>query len=587
MKTTWNLNLLYKGADDPQIEKDIRKTELAYEAFEKKYRNKTDYQKDESKLFRALSDYENLFEDLDYSKPASYFNYIQCLDSNNDLARAKVVQFSERLSKAYNKIIFFELGIAKIPEKLQGKFLKSKKLSHFKHFLWFIFATAKHNLSESEEKIMNLKNIPSYQMWIDFRNKLTSKQSVEFQGQKMPLSEALQKIDDLPKREDRRELHRLVMDKLESLSDVAEAELNAVVVNKKINDELRGFETAYDQTLLGYQNDRKSVLALVSAVTSGFPIAHRFYRLHAKLLKLPKLEYFDRNVGIAKNARRIEFVEAVKTVRDVFAKTDKKYADILDSFLENGQIDVYPKVGKTGGAFCSGEHRQPTFVLLNYTSTLDQIMTLAHEMGHAIHTELSKSAQTFFYRGYSTSTAEVASTFFEALVFDEILEKVSDEEKIALLHVKISDDIRTIFRQIACFNFEKELHETVRAKGGVPAAELRSLMAKHLKSYMGDAVDVKESDGNIFVDWWHIRVFFYVYSYAFGQLISKALYAKYKENKKFIGKINQFLSAGGSDTPENIFKLIGIDVTKPDFWKKGLASIEKDIEKLEKLTKKK
>src|SRR5581483_10562224 len=156
MKTTWNLNLLYKGADDPQIEKDIRKTELAYEAFEKKYRNKTDYQKDESKLFRALSDYENLFEDLDYSKPASYFNYIQCLDSNNDLARAKVVQFSERLSKAYNKIIFFELGIAKIPEKLQGKFLKSKKLSHFKHFLWFIFATAKHNLSESEEKIMNL-----------------------------------------------------------------------------------------------------------------------------------------------------------------------------------------------------------------------------------------------------------------------------------------------------------------------------------------------------------------------------------------------------------------------------------------------
>src|SRR5581483_9602578 len=159
------------------------------------------------------------------------------LDSNNDLARAKVVQFSERLSKAYNKIIFFELGIAKIPEKLQGKFLKSKKLSHFKHFLWFIFATAKHNLSESEEKIMNLKNIPSYQMWIDFRNKLTSKQSVEFQGQKMPLSEALQKIDDLPKREDRRELHRLVMDKLESLSDVAEAELNAVVVNKKINDE--------------------------------------------------------------------------------------------------------------------------------------------------------------------------------------------------------------------------------------------------------------------------------------------------------------------------------------------------------------
>ncbi|MDB5238666.1 MAG: hypothetical protein JWO00_1, partial [Candidatus Parcubacteria bacterium] len=125
-----------------------------------------------------------------------------------------------------------------------------------------------------------------------------------------------------------------------------------------------------------------------------------------------------------------------------------------------------------------------------------------------------------------------------------------------------------------------------REKGALSKEELCALMNKHMGAYLGDAVKLKPIDGNIFVSWHHIRSFFYVYSYAFGQLISKALYAEYKKDKAFIKKINQFLSTGGSDTPENIFKSIGIDVTKPDFWEKGLRSIEKDVERLEKLTKK-
>ncbi|HEY4500279.1 MAG TPA: M3 family metallopeptidase, partial [Candidatus Paceibacterota bacterium] len=163
---------------------------------------------------------------------------------------------------------------------------------------------------------------------------------------------------------------------------------------------------------------------------------------------------------------------------------------------------------------------------------------------------------------------------------------LSKKEKIIALGKRINDDIHTIFRQIACFNFENDLHVAIRREGGMSKTKIRALMNEHMSSYLGPIVHMREIDGNMFVSWSHIRHFFYVYSYAFGQLISRTLYARYKEDKTYLNKIKEFLSAGGSDTPENIFKSIGVDVTKPDFWEKGLKSIEKDIEKLEKLTEK-
>jgi oligoendopeptidase F len=199
-------------------------------------------------------------------------------------------------------------------------------------------------------------------------------------------------------------------------------------------------------------------------------------------------------------------------------------------------------------------------------------------MGHAIHHEFSKS-QPVIYEGCSTSTAEVASTLFESFLFYSQFEKLSKEEKIVALHDKIQDDVQTIFRQIACFNFELEMHNTIREKGNMSKEELASVMNKHMKSYLGK-VELTEKDGYFFVGWPHIRYFFYVYSYAFGQLASKALYKKYQEDKTYIEKIKKFLSAGGSMSPEDIFKSIGVDVTKPDFFTKGIESIEEDIKLL-------
>jgi oligoendopeptidase F len=168
-------------------------------------------------------------------------------------------------------------------------------------------------------------------------------------------------------------------------------------------------------------------------------------------------------------------------------------------------------------------------------------------------------------------------------VFEEIFETLSAKEKIIALHDRIQDDVQTIFRQIACFNFETELHKTIRLKGSLSKEEIGALLNKHMSAYLGPKFKLTELDGYFFVNWSHIRRFFYVYSYGYGQLISKALYKKYKEDKKYIHQIKKFLSAGGSKSPEDIFKDIGINTTKPDFFESGLKSIEQDIERLEKM----
>ena len=582
-KTEWNLSQLYKSPSDPQIEKDLIYAEKIYANFAKKYKKEVLYLKDETSLLKALTDYEKL-ADTPVSKTVFYLHLYGDKDSNNKIVRAKMNLISQRLQKLGNVVVFFEINLSKILPEYQKKFLASKKLLHFRYYLEKIFEDGKYVLTEPEEKILSLKSLPSHGLWTEAVNKIQNKQTVKHKGKIIPISEASALIKDLKTQSERKELHDKVIDKFCELGDIAESEINAIVIDKKINDELRGFKEAYDATILGYENDKKSVLNLVKTVSDNFHVSQRFYIVKAKMLKLKKLAYYDRAVSVGKTKKKVSFDESCKILLDLFTSIDPKFGEILRGFIKNGQIDVYPKVGKKSGAYCSSDHKSPTFVLLNHINTFESLSTFAHEMGHAIHSEFSKS-QPVLYEGYSTSTAEVASTLFESFLFYSQFEKLTKEEKIVALHDKIQDDVQTIFRQIACFNFELEMHNTIREKGNMSKEELASVMNKHMKSYLGK-VELTEKDGYFFVGWPHIRYFFYVYSYAFGQLASKALYKKYQEDKTYIEKIKKFLSAGGSMNPEDIFKSIGVDVTKPDFFKKGIESIEEDIKLLETLIKK-
>ncbi len=582
-QTTWNLGLLYKNENDPQIEKDLLLIEKSCTAFEKKYKNK-DFTASASKLLTALKDREELRMKMSGSKPWWYMALRADINSKDEKANSFATKFSQRITNATNKTAFFSLTVGKIPLSKQLAYLKETSLMDFRYSLQRNFNSAKYNLSEGEEQVVDLLSQTSYSMWVDGFNKVLSQQMIVHKGKSIPLSKALGILMDLPLKE-RRVLSKKINEKLIENSDFPEAEINAVYNYKKILDIRRGFKHPYSSTVLGHENDEKTVMNLVNLVTKNFKISHRFFKLHSKLLKEKKLKMEDRAVKIGEIKRKFDFPSSVVLVRNAFSKIDPKFANMLSEFVNNRQIDVYPRKGKKGGGYCWGRAKHPTFILLNHNDDIRSLETLAHEMGHAIHTELSKS-QPPRYSHYSTATAEVASTFFANVAVAEVEKQLSINENIILLHNKILGDISTIFRQIACFNFELELHNTIRERGELPKAGIASLMTKHLKSYVGDAMEVTSDDGYAFVYWSHIRRFFYVYTYAYGQLISRALFEKWQQDKSYSKKIEQFLSAGRSMSPTDIFRSIGIDITNPEFFEIGLKSIEKDISKLEKLAKK-
>lgn len=582
-KYEWNLGLLYKNDRDPQIEKDVQDIEKAFTAFEKKYKNK-DFTKTPKALLLALEDLDAINKKMGKKNPSWYFGLKTSLDSSDEYAQAMETKISQRLTIAGNKITFFGLKIGKVDKKRQKDFLNYEPLSAYKYGIEKTFENAKYDLSEKEEQLTSLLSQTGYSMWIDSQEKLLSQQMVEHKGKQLPLSEAMSIIANLPKNE-RRVLHTKMNNVLKDVSYFSEAEINAIYNFKKIMDMKRGYKNSYESTVLGYENDQKTVDTLVETVTRNFNISKRFYSLHAKLLKEKKLSLADRSVKVGSISRKFDFESTINIVHKGFSRVGSKYASFLDIFIKNRQIDVFPKKGKRSGAFCSGTGDCPTFVFLNHTDDIRSVETLAHEMGHAIHTELTKK-QPLRYRDYSIATAEVASTFFEQLVNEELESELSEREKIVLLHNRIMGDIATIFRQIACFNFEKELHDLIRDRGQLSKKEIADLLNKHLKSYLGPAFDLVPEDGYFFVAWSHIRRFFYVYSYAYGQLISRSLFEKWKADNSYIKQIETFLSAGSSMSPKDIFKRIGINTSDPKFFESGLKAIDADITKLEKLAKK-
>lgn len=583
--STWNLKLLYSSENDPRIETDLRAFEKNVEAFSNNY-DVADkkYLEDSLLLHKALGEYEKLAAQSDL-KALIYFYYIRDIDAKNTKAPAKISLIENRLAKAQNKIVFFENSLGKIVAEKQKLFLEDPLLINYKFLLQRIFKNASYDLSVSEEKIMNLKSLPAKEMWLAANESIMNLRTLEWKGKILPLSEASQKIHTLATQKERLRLANKVNSALKDLAVFSEKEINAVYTNKKIDDELRGYKDPYQQTISQYDNDPAVIEKLVNVVSENSNIAHKFFKLKARILKQKTLFYSDRGVGIGNIKKKFSFAESTEILKGIYQKIDKKYVEILDSYIQKGQIDVVPRVGKTSGAYCSSAYNQPVFVLLNHTDDFRSLTTFAHEMGHAIHSEFSKP-QGPFYSRYSTSLAETASTLFQSLALDAVYESLSDKEKIIVLHDKINDDISTIFRQIACFNFENDLHAAIRTKGYITKEEIADIHNKNMKKYLGPIFKLEHDDGYMFVQWSHIRRFFYVYSYAYGMLVSKAFLRRYKQDPTFWSSIEKFLSAGGKDSPENILKEIGIDVYKADFWEEGLKEISDDIIKLEKLTKK-
>jgi oligoendopeptidase F len=584
IKTEWDLKKhYYKSAKDPQIEADANAHEAAVLKFIKKYKAK-DFTATAKGLAVALNDYEVLARMVFADKIMRYFGFRTTLDVNDTEATKLSAQYSDRFRKLGNQMLFFGLTIGKIPPAMQKQYLKDPVLKPYHYYLSRAFATAKHHLSEAEEKILNLTSSTSSDMWQDATEKILGNRHITFKGKRYSIPEALESID-IQTWENKQKLWDLIVHELRSVSEFAEHELSAIINHEKVEDELRGFKTPYSGTVLGYENNEQSVEALVSAIsTKGFALSRKFYAAKAAIHKKATIPYVNKYDPIGEVVQP-NFNDTVLVCRDTFYSVKKEYGECFDEMLQQGQIDVFPKKGKRGGAFMSATVGLPTFVMLNHTNSFKSLETLAHEMGHAIHATRSKQ-QPVLYEGFSTTTAETASTLFEQLMQQKLFAQLSERDQYIFLHDKICRDIATVQRQIACFNFELEMHQHIRKEGIATKEELASMMTKHLRAYLGPAVTVTEDDGYSFVYWPHIRYGFYVYTYTYGILMSNLMARRYEADPRYVEKIDTFLSAGGSDTVENVFKRIGINALSVDTFLESLKNQEEDIALFIKLSKK-
>lgn len=579
-KTEWDFSKLYKSDTDPEIERDVEKIEYKLKAFAKKHSDKK-FLNSIKTILCALKDWERLQNESGFATSVWYLGRLNDIDSENLKRKAKADLLSARIRKAGNEVLFFTLSLSKLEIKLQKQILSDKNFAPYKYYLKKLFDSGKHLLSEPEEKIINLKNQVTYDMWVDAQENLLSKQMINFQGKDIPIAQAMAMRHQLEYK-DRHELHRKVTPALKAISHMAEAELVAIYTDKKIDDELRGYKTAYEATVEAYENDLDTVENLIKVVNANMKISHRFFKARAKLLELTKLGTPDLYAPIIKGVpKKLELRDILNKAIESFNKIKPEYANYIKDYAKNGQIDFLPKKGKRGGAYCASGFNIPTYIMMNSIGSIDDICTLSHEMGHAIHSEFSK-VQPILYEGHTISVAEVASTFFEQLVIDDLIETApSDEEKLRLLDEKMKGDIGTIFRQISFFNYELALHNKIRKDGGASKEDMASMYIKEIKNFAGPLLSTTEDDGYAFIAVSHFRYFFYVYTYALGQIISRALVVKYYKDKTFIEKVEEFLKAGQSMSPRDIFLKTGIDIADPKFIQVGLDAVADDIKKYE------
>jgi oligoendopeptidase F len=314
IKTEWDLAPFYKSPEDKKIEIDINNAEITVDVFVQKYK---DINLNNSKIVKeSLQDYFKIKE-CKLSDSYSYLNKLIDLDSRKEDLQSKANLLLQRIQNISNKVIFYEVKLSKILPQLQTRLLKDKDLQNYKYFLEVIFKNSKYVLSEKEEKILNLKYLTSHKLWTDFTENLYSKAEVRHKGKNIPISKALNLIKSIRTQKERLELYNKVVHVNQSLSQIAEKELNAIILDKKINDELRGFADPVDATLLGNEDDKNTVFTLRDVLTSNYKLVHRFYKTKKKMLGLKKMYYSDRFADVGKFNKKINIKNIISLIYEI------------------------------------------------------------------------------------------------------------------------------------------------------------------------------------------------------------------------------------------------------------------------------
>ncbi|MFM7225113.1 MAG: M3 family oligoendopeptidase, partial [Actinomycetota bacterium] len=356
--------------------------------------------------------------------------------------------------------------------------------------------------------------------------------------------------------------------------------MNTLLADKSVDDRLRRYPSWIASRNLANEASDASVEALVAAVRARYSIPQRWYTLKARLLGLDRIADYDRMASVAEADAPYGWSEARDLVLDAYGSFSGELADVARRFFDDGWIDAAARPGKRPGAFCA--YTVPShhpYLLLNWTARRRDVLTLAHELGHGVHAYLARE-QGIFHQSTPLTLAETASVFGETVTFGRLLTEVSDPaERLALLAANLEDQIATVFRQVAMNRFEDSIHTARRDEGELSSDRIGALWAASQEEMLGDAVEVTAG----YRSWWSYIPHFigtpgYVYAYAYGQLLALSVYARFEaEGEAFVPRYLELLRAGGSMAPEDLGRIVGVDLADPGFWDRGLDIIERRL----------
>ncbi|MAO65996.1 MAG: oligoendopeptidase F [Balneola sp.] len=580
----WDLSDLYASNEDPQLAKDKESVLEEADAFAQKYRGKIS-ELSAGEFKSMLDEYENI---LDTSGKIGSFAYLQwSTDTSNTDYGKLVAETNELSSEVSQKLVFLDVEWLKISDEAAQKLIESPKLEKYKHYLESSRRYKDHVLEEGQEKIMSAKSVTGRSAWVRFFDETLGAAKFELDGEELSEQEVLSKLHESD-RDLRTRAHASLTKKFKELSRPLTFVFNTVLADKSTNDKLRKYDSWIDSRNLANQTDRETVDALIKSVTGKYDLVQRYYKLKRDLLDLDEMKDYDRYAPMLKNEATIDWSSAQEMVLDSYTKFHPKMGEITKEFFDKSWIDAAIKPGKRGGAYsASTVPSVHPYVFMNFDGKIRDVQTLAHELGHGVHQYLSRQ-QGVLQSSTPLTTAETASVFGEMLVFQKLMKELDDpKEKLALLVGKIDDTIATVFRQISMNRFEHAIHTARREEGELTTERFSELWMEQQKALYGDSVTLTEEYGI----WWSYIPHFlhtpgYVYAYAFGELLVLALYEEFSQRPDgFADKYMELLSAGGSEWPEDLVAKMGLDITQPDFWNKGLASFERMVEAAEEMAK--
>lgn len=592
----WDLSSYFKKFNGPEMKSFKKELKQGIAALQKTAAAlKTLDAANQAKWEKVFLDYEQLLCRISHF--ASYIGCLSAADAANEEYNRESAEI-DSISAEFSKIaIYIRTGFKKAAAKDFNAFTRRPKLADLKFHLNELRTEAQKTMSSDLESLAADLSVDGFSSWDRLYSTLAGKLSFDMHWpdgrvEKTPMAQCRSIMQDSD-RQVRKAAFEHGNKAWQNVEDVCAAALNAIAGNRLLLNEKRGVDHFLDVALFQSRISRKTLDAMFQAVEESRPFIQKLASAKAKGLGQKKLAWYDCEAPLAiPQLNRYSWDECVKMVDKSFARAYPELRSFFQDALKKRWIESEPRAGKRPGAFCTGSLlTEESRVFMSYAGSLNDISTLAHEIGHAFHSFQMRGLRPWLQE-YPMTLAESASTFGEMLLAEGVMSdpETSDAQKLNVLTSTINDVIAFLIDIPIRFHFEKSFHEE-RMKGEVSVSKLKELMTVAMKNQFGDLLEKDGANPMFWASKMHFYitgVTFYNFPYTFGYLLSRGLFEMFRnEGKAFLPKYRDFLRLSGSDMAHIVArKTLGADLENTEFWKKAILSHEPEFKMFEKLVKK-